>query len=408
MSESMNRDLAIDVTRGLAIWSMITAHFADGAKIAMPTHAFPFVDGMSVFVLLSGFVLGLVHRRWIERNGLVFAFRKLAARLVVLYLCQLTLALIAVAAGLAGYQRLTWLRPVSGWPEGIRVAATMAYLPSGSNILLLYMVLMASAFALFPLLHHRAWPLVLVASIALYLVAQIHSPDWFYLTAESGGPRIQNWAAWQMMFVPALVIGWQWQTWRLGERIERRLPLVIVAAGAVALIGHYAIDTGPWTATDTLLADKLDFGVARVVGAWVLVPAVYGIFRVFLRLWHRDWLRPLLLAGTRSLDSYVIQAAALIVIPVFILDRPWSLVTMSVIAVGVFLTCWAWAEVRRACGIDKLHRLPAIVAASTSRVAAEIARSSAAQRRRITPADTVATPEPAPEARRRMAAGAHS
>lgn len=33
----MNRDLAIDVTRGLAIWSMITAHFADGAKIAMPT-----------------------------------------------------------------------------------------------------------------------------------------------------------------------------------------------------------------------------------------------------------------------------------------------------------------------------------------------------------------------------------
>lgn len=68
-----NRDLAIDATRGVAIWSMVTAHFATDAPLASPTHAFPYVDGMSAFVMLSGIVLGLVYQRWVNRYGLRFA-----------------------------------------------------------------------------------------------------------------------------------------------------------------------------------------------------------------------------------------------------------------------------------------------------------------------------------------------
>lgn len=359
----MNRDLAIDVTRGLAIWSMITAHFADGTKVAGPTHAFPYVDGMSVFVLLSGFILGLVHHRWIDNLGLRSAYRRLAARLAVLYLCQLTIALGAVAANLNGYFHLTWLQPVDGWADGIVRSLTMQYLPSGGNILLMYMVLMASAFALLALLARGWWPAILVASLMLYAISQVSAPDWFYFTADMASPRIQNWAGWQIMFVPAVVVGWNWRAWDLGTRIERNLPLLVSIAAVVALGLHYLITTGPAKPLETLLADKLDLGPARVLGAWVLVPVVYGFFRVFLTLWHRNWLRPLAMSGTRSLDSYVIQALGLLLIPMVIVDRPWSPILMTAFAVGVFGTCWAWAELRQACGIDKLHRLPSMIIA---------------------------------------------
>ncbi|WP_288336966.1 OpgC domain-containing protein [uncultured Gordonia sp.] len=359
----MNRDLAIDVTRGLAIWSMITAHFADGAKIAMPTHVFPYVDGMSVFVLLSGFVLGLVHHRWIETRGLRFTYTRLAKRLAALYVCQLTLSLAAVAAGMAGFGHLTWLRPVDGWGQGLVMAVTMSYLPSGGNILLLYMVLMGSAFAVFPLLVRGWWRPVLAASVALYAVSQFAAPDWFYLVAQPSGARIQNWAGWQIMFVPALIVGWQWRRWDLAGRIERHLPAVVLVAAGIAVCTHYLVTAGPWHTAESFLGDKLEFGPARAVGAWVLVPAVYGLCRIFLSLWSREWLRPLLMSGTRSLDSYVIQALALVAVPILVVDRPWSPLLMTAFAIGVFGTCWAWAEVRLALGIDKLHRLPVILGA---------------------------------------------
>lgn len=142
---------------------------------------------MSVFVLLSGFVLGLVHHRWIETRGLRFTYTRLAKRLAALYVCQLTLSLTAVAAGMAGFGHLTWLRPVDGWGQGLVMAVTMSYLPSGGNILLLYMVLMGSAFAVFPLLVRGWWRPVLAASVALYAVSQFAAPDWFYLVAQPSG-----------------------------------------------------------------------------------------------------------------------------------------------------------------------------------------------------------------------------
>jgi hypothetical protein len=383
----MNRDLAIDATRGLAIWSMISLHFADGTLIASPTHAYPYVDGMSAFVLLSGLVLGLVYRRWIERHSLGYAYRRLTRRLVVLYVCQLTIALVAVAAAVEGHRWLTLLLPIDGWSQGLELAFTMRYLPSGGNILLLYMVLMASAYLLFPVLMRGWWAAILAASLALYVISLAWSPDWFYLTAYMAGPRIQNWAAWQIMFVPAVVIGWKWQDWNVAERIDRALPAIVAVAIGVALFLHFTVDTGPWTHIEPAVADKLDFRPARAIGAWLAIPAVYGIFRALLRWWHKDWLRPLVMTGTRSLDSYVLQALALVIVPIHIAHRPWGSMTNACVVVVVFGLCWAWSEFRAAYGVDKLHRLPLITAQ-------HIAAQHTAAGRRPPPADHRQAEEP--------------
>ncbi|MEE3850795.1 OpgC domain-containing protein [Gordonia sp. LSe1-13] len=357
----MNRDLAIDATRGLAIWSMISLHFAAGTRIAAPTHAYPYVDGMSAFVLLSGLVLGLVYRRWIERESLRFAYRRLTRRLAVLYVCQLTISIVAVAAALAGHRWLTLLLPVDGWWDGLQLAITMRYLPSGGNILLLYMVLIASAFLLFPLLMRNRWQIVIAGSLVLYGISLLWSPDWFYVTSFTEGHRIQNWAGWQIMFVPAVVIGWKWRDWDVAGVIERHLALVVATAVGFALLMHFGVDAGPWVRFEPALADKLDFRPARALGAWLLVPAIYGVFVMLLRRWHHDWLRPLVMTGTRSLDSYVLQALALVILPIHIAHRPWSTTTSLCVVIVVFGLCWAWAEFRREFAIDKLHRLPMVL-----------------------------------------------
>lgn len=367
----MNRDLAIDATRGVAIWSMITAHFATDLRIAAPTHAYPYVDGMSAFVLLSGLVLGLVYGRWIKRESLGYAYRRLAKRLVVLYVCQLAIALVAVAAAMAGHRWLTLLLPIDGWADGIWLALTMQYLPSGGNILLLYLVLMASAFLLFPLLQRGLWAAVLAGSLGLYVLSQLWSPDWFYLHAYMAAPEIQNWAAWQVMFVPAVVVGWKWRDWRVAEWIDRWLLLVIGVAAAWALLMHYGVDTGPWVQHEPAVADKLEFRFARAIGAWLVVPAIYGVFRWLLAHWHRDWLRPLVMTGTRSLDSYVLQAIALVLVPIHVAHRPWGELTSACVVLLVFGLCWAWAEFRRAWDVDKLHNLPEIAADRWSRRGAD-------------------------------------
>ena len=68
-----------------------------------------------------------------------------------------------------------------------------------------------------------------------------------------------------------------------------------------------------------------------------------------------------MMTGTRSLDSYVLQALALVVLPIHIAHRPWNTATSLCVVVLVFGLCWAWAEFRQEFGIDKLHRLPMVV-----------------------------------------------
>ncbi|UPW14101.1 OpgC domain-containing protein [Gordonia amicalis] len=355
---SGNRDLAIDATRGVAIWSMVTAHFATDAPLASPTHAFPYVDGMSAFVMLSGIVLGLVYQRWATRHGLRYAYVRLAKRIAVLYVCQLVIALVAVAAALAGHRWLTLLLPVDGWIDGIWLSVTMQYLPSGGNILLLYMVLMVSAFALFPLLQRGWWAWTVAVSLALYVLSRSSGPRTGSTSAPTRRPHIQNVAGWQIMFIPSVVIGWNWSRWRVPEFIDRWLVVIVAVAVTVALFFHYGVDVGPWAHLEPTIADKLDFRPARAIGAYLAIPAIYGVFRLLLRWWHHDWLRPLVMTGTRSLDSYVIQAIALVVVPIHIAHRPWDTITMQAVALLVFGICWAWAEFRYFTHIDKLHKVP--------------------------------------------------
>ncbi|WP_454163035.1 OpgC domain-containing protein [Gordonia iterans] len=367
----MKRDLAIDATRGLAIWSMVSLHFANGMLIAVPTHAYPLVDGMSAFVLLSGLVLGLVYHRWIDASSLRYAYGRLARRLVALYLAQLFISLTAVAVctrlTAQQFRMIAVLPPDESVLQQVWWAVTMRFLPSGGSILVVYLILMALAFVVLPLLQHGAWPWVLAGSGTLYVWSQVAPAPWMVVDSHPGGGPIQNWLAWQVLFVPAMVVGWNWSRWQVAERIDAALPVlaaVCVIAGATLAHGLWIAG---WLRPMTDLIGKVGLGPLRALAAWLVVATVYGVFRRLLQWMRHDWFRPLVMAGSRSLDSYVIQAVALLAVSTWIVFRPWGAGLSTVIVVAVFAACWGWAEFRHRMEIDKLHRLPVIAARAARR-----------------------------------------
>ena len=366
MSSTSGRDLAIDATRGLAIWSMVSLHFANGMLIALPTHAYPFVDGMSAFVLLSGLVLGVVHRRWISRHDLDFSYRSLAKRVGVLYLAQLFISLVAVAAGFfltaREFRMLTVLPPDLSVAQQLWWAITMRFLPSGGSILVCYMVLMTLAFAVLPLLVRGRWAVVVAASFIGYVVSQLVTAEWMVIYSSPSTGPVQNWLAWQVLFVPAMVVGWHWTDWRIPERLDAVLPALLGATVLVWVVALVGVRSGAFAENSDLIS-KVHLGPIRALAAWLVVTAVYVIFRRLLEWSGHDWFRPLVMVGARSLDSYVIQAVALVAIPMLFVFRPWGLGVSTVAALAVFIACWCWSEIRKRLRIDKLHRLPAILSA---------------------------------------------
>ncbi|MCF8569384.1 OpgC domain-containing protein [Gordonia sp. HY002] len=366
----MRRDLAIDALRGLAIWSMVSLHFADGTWAAEPTHSFPYMDGMSAFVLLSGLVLGIVHRRWTQRFSLRYSLTRLAQRIAVLYVCQAVIGLIAVwvASAMTGreFREIAVLpyRPDVG--SKIEWALTLRYLPSGGNILLMYLIMMVIAVGAIALLVRGLWPVVAAASIALYVASHLWPASWMMIHSAPDWYGIQNWAAWQIVFMLALVVGWQWETWRMPERIDNALPVLIAVSVAVAFTIEDVIRSPDVLPDAEFLIDKVRLGPIRVVVAFLVMTTLYGVLTRVLRWTRRDVLRPLVSTGARSLDAYVIQATCLLTIPAVLIERPWSQGLAVGLALGVYAVCWAWAEARTRFGIDKLHRLPVRAAHAAS------------------------------------------
>ena len=189
--------------------------------------------------------------------------------------------------------------------------------------------------------------------------------------------QIQNWAAWQVLFIPAMVVGWQWSRWQVRDRLDALLPrlaAVTVLVGVVLAHGLW-IERWLWRAPELL--GKVELGPLRVLASWLVVACVYAVFGRLLQWMRRDWLRPLVMVGARSLDAYVIQAVALLAIPTLLAPRPWGAGLSTALVLTLFAGCWGWAEFRRRWGVDKLHRLPAILAeaAPTPKREATLARA---------------------------------
>jgi hypothetical protein len=323
----IGRDPRLDLLRGFCVFAMIVDHLGGTSWLYILTggNRGP-VTAAEGFVFLSGLVLGMVSKRRVARDGLCGAIRAALGRAWTLY--ALTVALTLIFVGLTvGTDLAIWvdrslLGEVESWPALVTSVVLMRFTWHGTDILALYALLLAaSPLALLLLADGRHWRL-LAGSWTLWLLFQV-APERAIIPWPIEHATTFPFAAWQALFVTALVIGYRREeiaAW-LAHASERRegaglMYRVGLAAAACALvIVGVALSVGQAHAmaptTSALgtfdLYDKASLGIGRLAAFASVAVLIYATLTV---CWHPieralGWL--LIPLGQASLYAYAIH-----------------------------------------------------------------------------------------------------
>lgn len=310
---------------------MVLCHLHGSGLLYRITHVHPAFDGASGFVLLSGLVLGMVQRRRLNREGLPALQAKTARRLGLLYLAQVGLGTLALLVSPP-------FRVYAAADPAVAVLGvlTLQVAPSVGNILRMYVVFFILALVAYRLLAARRTVALLSASLALYVGGAYLAPA--YTTFSSGPTQAEafSWAGWQLLFFSALVLGWHWQRLDVAGFLElRRWPVLAAALGGL-VVSRIAYPYLP----ELFAKDK--FAPGRILVAYLGVAfLIVSVDLLLARVPHQIF-RPLTALGQRSLDSYLWQAVAGVV-----LVSGAGVPRSAALALGTLAACWAWAELRR-------------------------------------------------------------
>jgi hypothetical protein len=297
------RDLRIDLVRGVAITAVVVDHLAfwrpasySFIHLATVERVGP-VSAAELFVLLSGLVIGLVHRRRIEVDGWATAARHLAARSFLLY----RVAVIGgVSFWLLGFvpRHSSELFPRSSLDDLRSTAADVVLLrqtPPHLNILGLYVLLLALAPALLWLLCQNRTLELLTASGLLWVVATMTPRGGAHVTFGGPFPLL----SWQLLFVIGLAVGYHriaFETRLSGRR------LVTIAAAAIVTVGVFVtMENSNWA------------GLAGRGRSSMIPPETYD------GLWRMFFVRETVGLG-RAADTVALAALAYVV-----LTRWWGI-----------------------------------------------------------------------------------
>jgi hypothetical protein len=303
-----NRDLRIDLFRGIALWCIFIDHLVNGSLNAITFRQFGFCDSAELFVLLSGISAGMVYGGTAIRKGIGVARTKVLSRAAVLYRTHLLMMVIYLAEAAL---LMVWLRP-PGFLQfyGLDTFAEHPYLnflkgaalrfqPEDLDILPLYIVLLMLFCAVLP--YMLRWPrTVLASSFALY------ASVWLFHLNLPGWPGFFNPFAWQLVFVLGAVsnavLGNKryWRGWDF-------LAASFAVFSLIASHAHFLRKFVTIPAWFPLYPDKSNLHPLRLLAivalawlAWRLIPAT--------AVWLRSrWASPVILMGQHSLPVFVVS-----------------------------------------------------------------------------------------------------
>jgi hypothetical protein len=292
---SSERLWQVDALRGLMLVLMTLTHLP--TRVASPAgQPFGFVSAAEGFVLLSGFMAGLVYATRERREGEERMRAAFYQRVWKIYLCQAALLLflfsvVAVIAVVVQQEAITGLMryylqdPV----QALVGALLLVYSPPLLDILPIYILFMLCSPVL--LVHglHSGWGVILAGSVALWLGAQFDLGSRLYEAVAAGTglplpPLHQTGSfhvlAWQLLWVIGL--------WMGAERSVQppRPPLVFprwllgtaMAIAAVGFVWRHAVGQVPI---------PHDPGLNMVFDKWQLAPMrMLNLFALLVLTMH--------------------------------------------------------------------------------------------------------------------------
>ena len=343
----------IDALRGLMLVLMTLTHLP--TRLASPMgQPFGFVSAAEGFVLLSGFMAGLVYAGRERREGEMQMRSAFYRRVLKIYLCQAALLLflfsvVAVIAVVGQEEAITGLmkyylhEPL----HALVGSLLLVYTPPLLDILPLYVLFMLFSPVL--LLHglRNGWGAILAVSVALWLGAQFKLGGWLYEAAASATPLSipleQTGAfdvlAWQFLWVMGLWLG--------AERSAQpaKPPLVFprwmlrtaIAVAAIGFVWRHAVGQVPFPdhASLNILFDKWQLAPLRVLNLFaLLVLAIHYAPWLARHLPRPRWLETM---GAASLPVFLTHlVAALLALALFGAPSPgrsWG-IDLLILVVG--------------------------------------------------------------------------
>lgn len=349
------RDLRIDLARGLAIVVMVTNHLAARSYLNAVTQGRIYASAAEAFVFLSGFVLGLVSLRRAGKDGLRGASNALVSRAGTLYRTYLLLTCVAAGATLAhaGAAAPIFREISAPWWKAMLAIPFFGVAPRLLDVLQLYvLLLLASPLMLYALARKWTAPL-LVASVALWGVHQLHP---YALSATPLGREHPYFAlaAWQLVYVLGFVFGYHKA--RIGDVLSRA-PGWLVPALTVPLVvasiatNHLDTHLGAWPVAVTERAswiastDRSSMGIVRVVSAAALFALLFVLIDRFYVVLDRTVGRALVLLGQSSLYVFVVHIPLVVAWHALGLQGQGTAITTAGQA-GVLVVLWMLVRYR--------------------------------------------------------------
>jgi hypothetical protein len=203
---STERDLRLDLFRGLALWLIFLDHIPSNAVSWVTIRNYGFSDATEIFVFISGYTAAFVYGRAMDEHGFIVAGARILKRAWQIYVAHvflfaIYLAEIAYVAHHFDNPLYTEEMGVSSFLNNPDVTIVQALLlkfkPANMDVLPLYIVLLAW----FPPV---LWLLRRAPSTALIASATFYALTWWYgwnIPAYPKGSWVFNPFAWQMLFV---------------------------------------------------------------------------------------------------------------------------------------------------------------------------------------------------------------
>jgi hypothetical protein len=310
------RDLRLDLFRGLALWLIFLDHIPSNIVNWITIRNYGFSDATEIFVFISGYTAAFVYGRAMRERGVVVASARILKRTWQIYVAHVFLFAIYMAE--ISYVAATFENPLYGEEMGIFdflrqpditlvQALLLKFKPANMDVLPLYIVLLAG----FP---PMLWVLLRVPAAGLGASLLLYLLTWNFgwnLPAYPNGYWVFNPFAWQLLFVFGAWCGLGGVK-RLAPLIQSPAALVLAVvyllfAGAIALTWYIpgADHFVPkWLEDWMYPIDKTNLDVLRFAHFIALAVLTVRLVPQQWTLLHSIWLRPAILCGQHSLEIF--------------------------------------------------------------------------------------------------------
>lgn len=242
----MRRLISLDMLRGYALVCIMLDHMPISVLRNATLANFSVFDAAELFVLLSGFLIGLVWLSVEEKQGRPVARRRFAWRAFevwrALVLGGLIMALLSAGLLALDMQHTAIWHQYAVWvlenPLGyIGVLASMWLQPNLLDVLAVYVLLIASAPLLVPVLKRAPFSFA-VGSVVLWWFAPALN---MLIPNHRGGGLLFNPFGWQMLFYSGVAMGLFRARFmpvlRRHNRLLTTVSVVMFVFGAAIVIG---------------------------------------------------------------------------------------------------------------------------------------------------------------------------